>query len=121
MKNKKTLVLGASEKPDRYANKAVRKLQNNNVPIYAVGYKEGTINGTPIYTDFPSDTDIHTVTLYLSKKNQEQYYDKIIDLAPKRVIFNPGTENPEFEASLEKHKIEVEIACTLVMLSTNVY
>lgn len=121
METKKTLVIGASEKPVRYAYKAVKMLQQHNVPVVAFGNREGEINGTPIHKIFPKDEDIHTVTLYLSAKNQEGFYDKIIDLKPQRVIFNPGTENPEFEKLLAQNGIESEIACTLVLLSTNSY
>jgi hypothetical protein len=121
MKTKKTLVIGASEKLDRYANKAVRMLQKHDVPVLAYGNKAGKINETVISTEFPSNEEIDTVTLYLSAKNQTSYYDTIIDLKPKRVIFNPGTENPEFQKQLSKNGIESEIACTLVLLSTNSY
>lgn len=121
MKTKKTLVIGASEKIDRYANKAVRMLQDHNVPVVAFGNKEGKINETVISKEFPKDKDVHSVTLYLSARNQPEFYDKIIDLKPKRVIFNPGTENPEFEKQLKENGIESEIACTLVLLSTNSY
>ncbi len=121
MKTKKTLVIGASEKIDRYANKAVRMLQQHDVPVLAFGNRAGKINDTIISTEFPSDEDIHSVTLYLSAKNQVSYYDAIIDLKPKRVIFNPGTENPAFEKQLSEHGIESEVACTLVLLSTNSY
>ena len=118
---KKTLVLGASENPSRYANIAIRRLQDHNHPIIAIGYKEGSVNGTKIQRTFPTDDDVDTVTLYLSKKNQVQYYDDIVALAPRRVIFNPGTHNPELIELLNKAKIEVVPACTLVMLSTNEY
>jgi hypothetical protein len=121
MKTKKTLVVGASEKTDRYANKAVRMLQEYNVPVIAFGNKAGKINETLITTEFPIDDDIHSVTLYLSAKNQPSYYAKIIDLKPKRVIFNPGTENPAFEKQLSENGIESEVACTLVLLTTNTY
>lgn len=121
MKTKKTLVVGASEKLDRYANKAVRMLQDYNVPVVAFGNKAGEINNTIISTEFPKDKDIHSVTLYLSAKNQPSYYESIINLSPKRVIFNPGTENPEFEERLRKNGIDTEIACTLVLLTTGVY
>ena len=118
MEEKLTLVLGASENPSRYANIAVKRLQNNKLPVVAVGYREGSINGTKIQKEFPRDADIHTVTLYLSRKNQVQYQDDIINLKPKRVIFNPGTANQPFEDLLEKNDIEVVDACTLVMLSS---
>ncbi len=121
MEKKLTLVLGASENPSRYANIAVKRLQSHNMPVIAVGYKEGSIDGTKIQKEFPNEEDIDTVTLYLSKKNQIQYYDDIVNLKPKRVIFNPGTANQEFEERLAKNDIEVVDACTLVMLSTGEY
>ncbi|PKR80905.1 CoA-binding protein [Brumimicrobium salinarum] len=121
MDKKKTLVIGASEKTNRYANKAVRMLQEHQVPVVAFGNRKGNINGTEITTTFPHESDIHTVTLYLSAKNQNDFYDKILSLEPKRVIFNPGTENPSFEHQLEENGIQAEIACTLVLLSTNTY
>ena len=121
MEEKLTLVLGASENPTRYANIAVKRLRGHNIPVIAVGYKEGDIDGTKIQKEFPSEEAIHTVTLYLSKKNQIQYYDDILNLKPKRVIFNPGTANREFEERLETNGIEVIDACTLVMLSTGMY
>lgn len=116
---KKTLVTGASEKMERYSNKAIRMLQEYEHPIVAHGLRAGNVNGTEIVTEFPTDEDIHTVTLYLGPKNQPPYYDKIIGLNPKRVIFNPGTENPEFEELLAEKGIETEVACTLVLLRTN--
>lgn len=121
MESKKTLVLGASENPSRYANIAIHRLSDKGHPIVAVGYKEGSVNGVKIQKDFPTDIDIDTLTLYLSKKNQIQYYDDIVKLNPKRVIFNPGTDNPELVEKLKKANIEVVPACTLVMLSTGSY
>ncbi|MEX1191870.1 MAG: CoA-binding protein [Brumimicrobium sp.] len=121
METKKTLVLGASDNPSRYAYMAVKRLQSYDVPVVAVGYREGEIDGTKIQKTFPKDEEIHTVTLYLSKKNQIQYYDALINLKPKRVIFNPGTANPEFENNLIKNGIEILDACTLVMLSSGEY
>lgn len=121
MEKKKTLVIGASENIERYSNKAVRMLKDYNMPVVAYGRRKGEIEGTPIVTDFPEDTDFDSVTLYLSSKNQEEYIDQIIGLKPKRVIFNPGTENEEFEALLAKEGIKAEIACTLVLLRTDQY
>jgi uncharacterized protein len=118
---KKTIVLGASEKSDRYSNKAVRSLQNHNHPIIAVGFKEGEINGTPITKDFPEKEEIHTLTLYLSAVNQKPYYEKILALNPKRVIMNPGTENAELESLLKDKNIPFEHACTLVLLNIGQY
>ena len=121
MKTKKTLVIGASEKLERYSNKAVRMLQEYSVPVVAFGNRSGNINGTPITTQLPTNKEFHSVTLYLSAINQPSYYDSIIGLKPKRVIFNPGTENPEFEKLLSQNGIEPEIACTLVLLRTDAY
>ncbi len=119
--SKRTLVLGASEKRDRYANKAIRMLKERNIPFVAHGNKTGDIDGDPIVTDFPSEETFHTVTLYLSAKNQAPYITKIISLNPERVIFNPGTENLELEKELDKQGIAFEHACTLVLLSTGTY
>lgn len=119
---KKTLVVGASEKPDRYANIAVKRLVESGHPVLAHGYRKGKIGEVSIETEFPKhEDDIHTVTLYLSAKNQTDFYDKIIELNPKRVIFNPGTYNKEFEEKLKQANIDFEHACTLVMLSANTY
>jgi hypothetical protein len=65
--------------------------------------------------------DIHTLTLYIGPQRQGPYYDTILGLSPKRVIFNPGTENPELYDLLKKEGIEVEVACTLVLLGTGQY
>lgn len=121
MESKKTLVLGASENPSRYANIAIHRLKSKGHPIVAVGYKEGNVDGVKIQKDFPTDIEVDTLTLYLSKKNQIQYYDDIVELKPKRVIFNPGTDNPELVQKLRDAGIEVVPACTLVMLSTGEY
>lgn len=119
MEVKTTLVLGASEKPERYSNKAVKMLLEYDVPVVAVGNREGEIQSVTISTEWPVNKDIHTLSLYLSQKNQAHYYDKIIAMHPQRVIFNPGTENPEFAAKLNKQGIQTEEACTLVLLRTN--
>lgn len=119
--DKKTLVLGASLKTNRYSNFAIHKLVNHNHEVVAVGLKKGEVAGVEIKTDTESIKNIDTVTLYLNPTRQQPYYNYIIDLKPKRVIFNPGTENPEFYKKLEIADIEIEIACTLVLLSTNQY
>ena len=119
--NKKTLVLGASLKSNKYSNFAIQKLVNNKVDTVAFGLKEGVVEEVTIKTELLPYTDIHTVTLYLNPKNQEAYYDYIVALNPKRVIFNPGTENPEFYKILKENNIAFEEACTLVLLSTNQY
>jgi predicted CoA-binding protein len=118
---KKTLVLGGSTNASRYSFLAINKLVENHHPVMAVGLKEGFVNGVEILTDKPQFEAIDTITLYLNSKNQEEYYDYILSLNPKRVIFNPGTENPELYSILQKNNIEVEVACTLVLLGTNQY
>ncbi|MFZ9002985.1 MAG: CoA-binding protein [Robiginitalea sp.] len=118
---KKTLVFGASVKPYRYSYIAIRRLVDAGVQTEAFGQKEGRVKGVLIHTSLESFAGIHTVTLYLNPSRQKPFYKAIIDLKPQRVIFNPGTENPEFYRLLEDHGIHVEVACTLVMLSMDVY
>lgn len=119
--NKKTLVLGASLKPDRYSNRAIIKLVHYNHDVVAIGLKKGEVAGIGIQTRMDGIGNIDTVTLYLNPVRQKPYYDQILNLKPERVIFNPGTENPEFYKKLKDADIKVEIACTLVLLSTNQY
>lgn len=121
MIKKKTLVLGASLKPMRYSFMAINRLIQKQQPVVAIGLKSGEIAGVQIDTGMPAYQDIDTVTLYLNAQRQQGYYDYLIGLKPKRVIFNPGTENPEFYKLLEKAEIEVDVACTLVLLGTNRY
>lgn len=118
---KTTLVLGATEKTDRYGNIAVKRLLRHNQPVKAIGIKEGNIEDVKIETGTPAFDDIDTVTLYLNPGNQEQYLDYIIGLKPRRIIFNPGTENPKLENLARQNGIEPIEACTLVMLSTGQY
>jgi predicted CoA-binding protein len=118
---KKTLVLGASENPARYSNMAIKRLVSHKQPTVAVGLRKGEVMGVQLHNEPRPFEDIHTVTLYLNPQRQQQYYDYILSLKPERVIFNPGTENPEFYALLRKNDIEVEVACTLIMLGTNQY
>lgn len=119
--SKKTLILGASTNPDRYAYRAAAMLTEYGHPIVPVGNKKGEVFGVQIQKDFPVTRDIDTVTLYLSAPNQVGYYDLIVALKPNRVIFNPGTENPELESLLTKNHIVYEHACTLVLLSIGAY
>jgi len=125
---KPTLVLGASLKSNRYSHFAVQKLQKFNHEVYAVGLRSGEIDGIVVDTFEDAfakakqhKSHFHTITLYLSPKHQAAYFEYIIALNPKRVIFNPGTENPEFYALLKEKGIAYEEACTLVLLSTNQY
>lgn len=118
---KKTLVLGASENPNRYSNMAVKKLLSHGHEVVAIGRRDGIIGHTPIHKSTPNLTEVDTVTLYLNPGNQLPYYNYILSLHPKRIIFNPGTENEELEQLAQKAGIETKKACTLVMLSTNQY
>ena len=116
-----TLVFGASLKPNRYSNIAIHRLLENNIKTLAFGLKVGNVGAVQIKTNLSEMQNIHTVTLYINPERQKQYYRQLIDLAPKRVIFNPGTENPEFYELLKNAGIEVEVACTLVLLATEQY
>ncbi|MEO6583417.1 MAG: CoA-binding protein [Ferruginibacter sp.] len=118
---KKTLVLGASENPQRYSYLAVNKLLANNHEVVAIGKKAGKVKNVSIETTPQNFNDVDTVTLYLNPVNQQPYYDYILELKPKRIIFNPGTENAELVAIAEKQGITTLEACTLVMLSTGQY
>ena len=120
---KTTLVVGATEKTDRYANKAIKLLNAKMHPVLAYGRRSGKVGNTEIVTDLGSfkNIPIDTVTLYINPTHQTELYKAIIDLKPKRVIFNPGTENPEFETLLNENNIETEEACTLVLLNTRQY
>ncbi|SDB46992.1 hypothetical protein SAMN03097699_1538 [Flavobacteriaceae bacterium MAR_2010_188] len=117
----KTLVFGASIKPDRYSNLAIKKLVRYNKNVRAFGLRSGLVEGVGIEDELRLHEDIDTITLYLSPPRQTQYYDHFVALSPRRVIFNPGTENPQLYNILRQHNIEVEVACTLVLLSTNQY
>jgi uncharacterized protein len=121
MEKKKTLVLGASANPARYSYLAINRLKNNQHPVVAIGKRKGMVGGIPIETEKINMEDIDTITLYLNPANQKEYYDHIISLHPKRIIFNPGTENDELAALAVKNNIIPVEACTLVMLSTGSY
>ena len=114
----KTLIIGASSRPERYSFLALDSLLKHNHEVIAIGKHQQTINGLLIETEKKPFQGVHTVTMYLNPSNQKEYYDYVVGLKPQRVIFNPGTENPEFFAILNSHKIPYESACTLVLLST---
>ena len=118
---KKTLVLGASLNTDRYSNIAINRLRSYDHPVVAIGLREGEVAGVTLSVEKEDFKDIDTVTLYLNPSRQEEYYEYIISLKPKRVVFNPGTENPNFYTLLKENKIESEVGCTLVLLGTNQY
>jgi uncharacterized protein len=121
MTGKKTVVLGASENPSRYSYLAVRRLAAHHHPVVAIGRKKGRIGDINISTEQQPVDDVDTITLYLNPTNQKPYYDFILSLQPRRIIFNPGTENDELYELARQKGIKTQEACTLVMLSTGQY
>jgi predicted CoA-binding protein len=119
-KSKLTLVVGATDNPERYAYRAVELLQAKGVPVVPIGIKKGVVFGEEIIDlrQKPVLAGIHTITLYLGPSNQSEWIDYLIGLEPKRIIFNPGTENPQFFQKAKAAGIEALEACTLVMLTT---
>jgi len=118
---KRTLIVGASSNPSRYAYLAAQRLTAMGHPILLLGRRKGIALGQEIHLEKVVWPDIDTVTLYINPSHQPEYYDYIISLNPKRVIFNPGTENPEFESILSSINIVPVRGCTLVMLSVGQY
>lgn len=119
--NKKTLVLGASDNPARYSFLAINSLRKHQHPVEAIGRKEGKVLDVDIVTEKKSFDTVDTVTLYLNPTHQKEYYDYILSLRPKRIIFNPGAENDELYHLAQKNGIKPLEACTLVLLSTGQY
>lgn len=117
---KKTLVLGASPNPSRYSYLATRRLEQHQHPVVPVGIRAGSIGSTEIRTERPVE-EVDTVTLYVGPQRQPDYYEYILSLNPQRIIFNPGTENPELMRLARERGIETVIGCTLVMLATGEY
>ena len=117
----RTLVIGASDNPDRYSHKVVLKLLDSGIKVIPMGINQGNIADLVIVRPFEKQKNIHTVSIYITPKVQKEYYKYIINLQPKRVLFNPGTENPKFSKILQKHNIYWENSCSLVLLSTNQY
>jgi predicted CoA-binding protein len=121
IKSKKTMVLGASANPARYSYLAIKKLTAHQHPVVAIGKKNGKVGEVNIGTDHLPVSDVDTITLYLNPVNQQQYYDYILNLKPKRIIFNPGTENEYLIKRVKENDIETVVGCTLVMLSIGNY
>ena len=119
-KSKKTVVIGASDNPSRYAFVATNRLKQAGHEVVPVGMRTGKIGDVEILKGFPEIKDVDTVTLYVGPKHQDYWKDYIYSLNPKRVIFNPGTES-EFEQELEEKGIQTTEACTLVLLSIGDY
>ena len=117
----KTLVIGASINPERYAHKAIHLLLKHEIEVVPMGIRPGLVANLSIVSPFIAQVNIHTITLYLGASKQEPYYDFILKINPKRVLFNPGTENPKLAKLLNGKGILWENACTLVLLSTNQY
>ncbi len=118
---KKTLVIGASTNPDRYSFKAIHSLRNYGYSVVAFGLRNGSVGDTEIATEWNPKWEIVTVTMYVNPKLQVAFYTEIIALKPRRIVFNPGTENSEFVALLAANSIAFENACTLVLLSIGEY
>jgi uncharacterized protein len=119
--SKKTVVLGASDNPSRYSYLAVKKLRANQHPVVAIGKRTGKVGDVDIVKDHLPVDSVDTITLYLNPTNQREYYDYILELAPNRIIFNPGTENEELMKRAKENGIEPVVGCTLVMLSTGMF
>ncbi len=118
---KKTLVVGASEKPQRYANKAIRKLLNYGYEVVPLAPRPGQVAGVSFVTGFPEVKGIHTITLYIGPARQTAFYDYLLSLKPQRIIFNPGTENQAFLQKAQEQGVETVQDCTLVMLETGMF
>ena len=118
---KHTLVIGASENSERYSNMAIKKLNKYHHPVVAIGNREGEVDGISFSKEKKQFENIDTVTLYIGVSHQKEYYDYLLSLNPKRIIFNPGTENEEFEKLAQAKGIQTMEACTLVLLSTGQY
>ena len=121
MENKKTLVLGASDNPSRYSYLAIQRLRSQGHPVVAIGRKYTKVFDVPVTKDKEAVTGVDTVVLYLNPSHQKEYYDYILSLNPRRIIFNPGTENDELEKLAKEKNIATMDACTLVLLTTGQY
>ena len=115
---KKTLVLGGSPNPERYSYLAINKLREHQHPVWAIGKRPALVADVTVQQEMKPITGLDTVSVYLNKVNQKNYYDFVLAQHPRRVIFNPGAENPEFEKALKDQGVEVVEACTLVLLAT---
>ena len=120
---KKTAIIGATPNPSRYAYTAARMLTDHGHLIVPIGIKQGSVMGEEILNlkEMPALADIDTITLYIGPQHQPEWYDYLLSLRPRRIIFNPGTENSEFQQKVKAEGIEPIIACTLVMLRTGAY
>ena len=120
-KEKFTVVIGVSTNPWRFSHMCVLKLIDHNIPVAAIGLRRGSIGDVPIITGYPAFEDVHTVSLYIGAKKQEDYYDYILSLHPRRIIFNPETYNPELERLAKLYDIETIEACSLLLIETGLF
>jgi hypothetical protein len=120
-RSRKTLVVGASEKPERYSNRAIRSLLQHGYEVVALASRPGRVEGVEFLTGQPAVPDVDTITLYLGQKAQEPLMDYLLSLRPRRIVFNPGAENAELQKKAEASGIETAEACTLVLLATGQY
>jgi uncharacterized protein len=118
---KKTVIVGATDNRSRYAYLAANMLKEYDHEIVPLGIKSGSVAGHEILDirKKPEIKDVDTITLYIGPPRQPEWYDYFLSLNPKRIIFNPGTENPEFEKLAADRGVEVLEACTLVMLRSH--
>ena len=118
---KRTVVFGASPNPARYSYIATKRLRDSGHEVFPVGIRSGEIEGMDIIVGHPEIEEVDTVTMYVGMQNQSEHYHYLLGLKPRRIIFNPGTTNPEFKEMAEEAGIETEEACTLVLLSLGAY
>ena len=121
MEEKLTVVIGASSNPWRFSHMCILKLVEQGIPVVAIGLRPGTIGRIPISIGFPSLKNVHTVSLYIGAKKQENYYDYILSLHPKRIIFNPETYNPELEHLARLNDINTIEACSLLLIEIGLF
>lgn len=116
---KKTVIIGSNRSPLKYPQQAASMLYDGQIDFVPMGVVNGEVLGKSILNiyDHPKVDNVHTITLYINPHKQKQWFDYMLSLAPKRIIFNPGTENQEFKSLAESKGIECLYACTLVMLS----
>jgi uncharacterized protein len=119
--SKKTIVFGASDNPERYSNLAIKRLRSHGHPVIGIGKRRVMVEDVPVQNETSPVPDVDTVSLYLNPNNQKSYYNYILSLHPRRIIFNPGAENAEFQKLAQDHGIQTQEACTLVLLSTGQY
>ena len=117
--DKKTVIVGSTPRPYRYAHQAAVMLDEREIPFVPLGIQEGEVLGRKIENikEKPAIAGVDTLTMYIGAPRQKEWYDYLLSLEPRRIIFNPGSENFEFKQKAEKQGVECLEACTLVMLS----